>query len=492
MGKKCIIIGAGFGGLAAAARMAHAGYDVTLLEKNSMPGGRAMVHKQDGFSFDMGPSWYLMPDIFERFFANFSKKSSDYYELTQLSPSYRIYFSTHDYIDMPSKLEDVYTLFDTFEDNGGEKLKKYLKDAEYKYKTAVNEFLYKEYTSISDFISIKIAIEGLKLHVFENMKRYVKRYFTSQKAAKIVQYPLVFLGGSPSNTPAIYSLMSHVDLTLGVWYPQGGMNAVATAIEGIGKEYGAQFIYNTPVQKIEIKEGKKYVYTGKQRYFADIIINNADYQFSETQLLQPEFQTYPMSYWEKRTLAPSGFILYLGINKKLPQLSHHTLFFDNDWEKHFEDIFTNPQWPEAPSYYICAPSKTDSTVAPEHNENLFILVPVASGLEDTPTIREDYSHKIIEHLCTILDEDIKPNIVTQKSFAHNDFSTLFNAYKGTALGLSHTITQTALFRPSHVSKKVNDLYYVGHYTHPGIGVPMALISADIVVNSIINNHEHTS
>jgi phytoene desaturase len=487
--KRVTVIGAGYGGLSVAALLAKEGYQVTLVEKNEQAGGRAMMFHRDGFSFDMGPSWYLMPEIFENFFDLFGKQVKDYYTLQQLSPSYRIYFDEKDFVDIPSDLPGVYRLFDTFEEGGGEKLKKYLDDAAYKYKVAVEEFLYKEYKHLGDFFNKQLIFEGLKLDVFSSMSKYVGKYFTSDKARKILQYTLVFLGGSPSNTPAIYSLMSHVDLTLGVWYPTGGMNAVARGLEQLGKQQGVEFRYNAPVAAIsETVDGMNVELEDGEVIKSDLVISNADYHHTEMHLLAQRDRSYSENYWKRRVVAPSGFILYLGVNKKLPSLKHHTLFFENNWEEHFEQIFKDPQWPESPSYYICNPSKTDSGVAPAGKENLFVLVPVAAGLQDSNDFREEYAQRILKHIEEVIGEKFIDDIEVQRIFSHRDFSQLYNAFKGTALGLSHTLSQTALFRPAMHSKKLDNLFYVGQYTHPGVGVPMALISAQIVAQKIINTY----
>lgn len=486
--QKVIVIGAGYGGLSVAALLAKYNYNVTILEKNDQVGGRAMMFSEQGFSFDMGPSWYLMPDIFENYFKEFGKKVENYYTLKKLEPAYRIYFDKKDYIDIPTKKEELFALFDTFEEKGGEKLKKYLQDAQYKYDVAVKEFLYKEYTKITDFFNKRLVFEGLRLDVFSKMSSYVEKYFSSKKAQKILQYTLVFLGGSPSNTPAIYSLMSHVDLNLGVWYPIGGMNAVAQGLKNLGEEHGVEYILNADVQKIEDNKTHKTVYTHTDEYDADIIICNADYHHVEMNLLEKKDRSYDKKYWDSRTVAPSGFILYLGLKEEIPELKHHTLFFENDWEKHFEEIFKKPQWPDKPSYYICAPSKTDQTVAPQGKECVFVLVPVASDLEDSDEFRQQYARKIIQHISGILGRDIEDLIEFKRIFTHKNFKQEYNAFKGTALGLSHTLFQTALFRPSMQSKKMSDLYYVGQYTHPGIGVPMTMISAQIVAEKIIKKY----
>lgn len=484
--KKIIIVGAGFGGLSAGALLAQQGHDVTIVEKNEQVGGRASVWQKDGFVFDMGPSWYLMPEVFERFFNLCGKKASDYYTLKRLPTSYRIFFAPDDYIDITDNLDETKALFEKLEPGSSKKFDEYLAQAAYQYKVSIEEFLYKEYTSIFDFFSKRMLIEGSRLHVFENMEKYVSRYFTNEKLRRILQYHMVFLGGTPKNTPAIYSLLSHVDFNLGVWYPDGGIGKVAEGLAAVAREQGCAIMCDNEVLKINSSNGKVTSITTKQGDMTcDLVVVNADYQWAETKLLSDQDRTYSERYWNKRTIAPSGFVIYLGVNKKLKNLQHHSLYFGRDWMQHFDAIFKAPDWPTDPSYYICTPSKTDPTTAPEGKENIFILVPVASGLDDSSdTFREGYARKIIRHLESVIGETFESDIIVKRIFSHRDFSERYHAFKGTALGLSHTLMQTALFRPQHKSKKVEGLYYTGQYTHPGIGMPMTLISSEIVSNVI--------
>lgn len=488
--KKAIIIGAGLGGLTLSSLLAKEGYSVTVLEKNSHPGGRINTWSSKGFLFDLGPSFYQMPEVFEEFFNKFGKKASDYYKLIRLNPSYRMYFEGNERVDVSANLKENIELFESYEKGAGEKLKQFLAQAKYQYDTSMKYFLYKEYKSIFDFFNLKLLKEGHKLHVFDSMDKFTKRFFKNDRLQKILQYTLVFLGGSPKKTPAIYSLMAHVDFNLGVWYPVGGMSKISSALESIAKSLGVKFKYKSPVTQIVVENGlAKGVKLGKKFIDADLVIANADYHHVESKLLPKESQSYSSNYWQTRTLAPSAFIILLGLNKKIKSLSHHNFFLENDWIKHFDQIFEDPKWPDKPSIYVSAPSKTDPSVAPKGYENLFILVPVSSGLKDTPQIREKFMKKIITSLEKSLKEEITPNIVTKKIFAHQDFQKIYNAYKGTALGLSHTLFQTAYFRPAHQSKKVKNLYFTGHYTHPGIGMPVQFISSQIV-SDLIKKNEH--
>ena len=484
---KIIIIGSGFGGLSAAALLAKQGHKVTIIEKNEQIGGRAAMFEEKKFKFDAGPSWYLMPEVFEKFYKELGTTPEKELKLQLLNPSYRMFFHDSE-IDITPNIQETYELFETIEKGSAKKLEKYLERAKYQYDTAMREFIYKEYNKLSDIFSLKLAVEGSKLSVFENLDKHVSRSFKSDKLKKILEYTMVFLGGAPKNTPALYSIMSHIDFNQGVYYPEGGLNSVAKSIYNLGKKLGVEYKLNEPVEKIIAEKGRaKKVVTNINSYGADIVISNADYWHTETQLLEKKDQTYSKKYWDKRTIAPSAFIMYIGLNKKIKGLEHHNLFLENDWMHHFNQLFKEKQWPDAPSYYVCCPSKTDKTIAPKDKENIFVLVPVAPGLEDTEEIREQYKNKILEHMEKTLKVKIKKHIEVIKTFAHKDFAKRYNSYKGTALGLSHTLMQTAIFRPKQKSKKLKNLYYTGQYTHPGIGVPMVIISSQILAKRIQND-----
>jgi phytoene desaturase len=484
--KKVVIIGAGISGLASAALLAKSGFDVTVIEKNSMSGGRAITWGKNGFLFDMGPSWYLMPEVFEKFFSEFNYKSSDFYKLKRLDPCYRVFFEGEGIVDVPADKKGINELFDSFEENGTKKLKKYLIDAEYKYNIAMKDFLYKEYATIFDFFSPQVIIQAPKLRLFESIDSFASRFFKSDKAKKILEYSMVFLGGSPSNTPALYSIMSHVDLTLGVYYPMGGIWMLPNSFMKIGKEQGVKFFFNSPVEKILVNEEGRVsgVKTKKKIIPADIVLSSADYPHTEMDLLEKKYQSYSEKYWDKRVVAPSAVLMYLGFKKKIKNFKHHNLFLAKDWNVHFREIFNNPAWPKNPSYYVGCPSKSDPSVAPKGMENVFVLVPVAAGLKDSEKIKEKMFDYIINDLEKQTGEKLKESMVVKRLFAQSDFSNLYNSYKGSALGIAHTLFQTAVFRPAHKSKKVKGLFYAGNYTHPGIGVPISLISAQIVADLV--------
>jgi phytoene desaturase len=488
---KVAIVGSGFGGLSAAALLARDGFKVQVFEKNEQPGGRASTYREGGYAFDMGPSWYLMPDVYEKFFAEFGKTPQDYFPLQRLDPAYRVYFSDERVVDIPADLERTYALFDSFEPDGAEKLRRYLDSAAEKYDLSINEFLYRDYRSIFDFLSGRLIMEGAKLHVFENLDSFVSRHFDSDEAKKIVEYSIGFLGGSPQNTPSFYHIMSHIDLTMGVFYPEGGMRAVVDALHRLAADQGARFSFDEPVTRILVENGTATgVETTKGSYEADIVLVNADYPYAELHLLDEHHRTYDKKYWEKRVLAPSAFVVYLGVNRRIEGLAHHTLFLDKDWEAGFETLFdpAKAAWPENPSYYVNVPSRTDPTAAPEGCDTLFILVALAPGLEDTPERREAFYSRIIDDLERKLGENVRDAVEVKRIFALDDFRERYHAYKGTALGLSHTLFQTALWRPSHKSKRVENLYYTGQYTHPGIGVPMTFISSTLVAKELAERY----
>lgn len=486
--KKVLIIGGGIGGLASAVQLAKEGFEVELFEKNENLGGRANVFSEDGFRFDMGPSWYLMPDVFEKFFTSVGKDIKDYLSLEQLTPSYRVFFEDKTYYDISTDLNELGDLFESWEKGSKEKLKEFIQRSEESYHIAMKDFVYKNYSSIFSFFNKRLLIEGTKLHVFENMEKYVSRFFKDKRIQQIMQYTLVFLGGSPKNTPALYNIMSHIDFNMGVWYPKGGMYEIPTALTRMAIEFGARLHVDAPVEKIcidpDTKKASGILLTDGTYVKGDVILSNGDYHFTETRLLPKKYQQYSDAYWNKRTQSPSAFIIYLGLNKKLAKLQHHNLFFASNWQKHFAEIFDSPEWPSNPSIYIGCPSKTDPTVAPEYGENVFILVPVASGLMDDGTIRALYESKIISMLEEWLGESIESHIHVKKIFTVSDFKKKYNSHKGSALGLAHTLFQTAFFRPTNQSKKVANLFYTGANTTPGIGVPMCLISSQLTSQQI--------
>ncbi|GAC1391661.1 MAG: phytoene desaturase family protein [Candidatus Saccharimonadales bacterium] len=490
MKQKAIIIGAGFGGLGAAALLSKNGYDVEVYEKNEQVGGRASLLEINGFKFDLGPSWYLMPDIFEHFFELMGEKLEDHITLKRLRPSYRvIYKDLHQTVDITGDVQIDRETFESIEKGSAKKLDTYLHRSGYEYHIAMDRFLYKNYNSLKDFFTPEVIREGRKLSIFSTMDRYVKRYFKDPRLQKIMEYPLVFLGSSPYNAPALYNIMSHVDFKMGVYYPMGGMYELTKAIERLAKKHGAVFHVNSPVSKIIIESGKAVgVMVNGKEVRGDIIISDADPHHTETKLIDKTHRDHSEKYWKKRTMAPSALLMYLGVDKTYDSLLHHNLVFSRDWKQNFNQIFDSPTWPDDPSFYVCAPGKTDPSVAPKGQENIFVLVPIASGLNYTVKELDDHANSILATMETEMNlPDLRGHIRYKKLFCVDDFESRFNSYKGTGLGLAHTLRQTAVFRPLNISKKVKSLYYVGANTHPGIGLPVTLISAELLIKRLIGD-----
>jgi phytoene desaturase len=486
--KSVVIIGAGFAGLSAAAFMAKAGWRVTVIEKNSTAGGRAQQLKAQGFTFDMGPSWYWMPDVFERFFNQFGKTVSDYYSLTRLDPSYRVYW-TDEQRNIPANYAELKVFFESIEKGAAENLDKYLAEAEVKYKIGMRDLVYKPGQSVTEFLDWNVVKNVFKLDVFTSVKTHVAKHFKDERLRQLMEFPILFLGALPQHTPALYSLMNYADIIGGTWYPGGGMFSIVTAMQNLAEELGVEFRFQESVQQIVIEKGAaKKLVTDKGEYVSDAIISGADYQFTESRLLPQQYRTYSEDYWQKKVLAPSCLLYYIGLNKKLDNVLHHSLFFDVPFDAHANEIYTTPQWPENPLFYLSVPSKTDSTVAPPDYENLMILIPVASGIEgDTEQVREQYFRKVLQRLEEHTGQAVGDAIIFKKTFSVSDFISEYNSYKGNAYGLANTLMQTAIFKPSCRSKKVKNLFFTGQFTVPGPGVPPSLISGEVVSKQLIKS-----
>ncbi len=483
--KKIVIIGSGFAGLAAACFMAKAGWAVTVLEKHSQPGGRARQLKQDGFTFDMGPSWYWMPDVFEKFFAAFGKKVNDYYTLQRLDPSYRIYF--HDVMmDVPANYDELKMLFETIEPGSGKQLDVFLKEAAYKYETGMNKLVYKPGLSVTEFIEADVVKGVFKLDLFTSMKAHVGKHFKDPRLRELMEFPVLFLGALPAQIPALYSLMNYADIKGGTWYPQGGMYRIVEAMYSLAQELGVMFSFNQNVTGIEVEKGlAKNVSTNSSTYAADAVISAADYHFTETKLLPLQYRNYSDNYWNKRVMAPGSLLYYIGLNTKLKNLTHHSLFFDTSFEQHGRQIYETKEWATDPLFYVSATSVTDESAAPPDCENLFFLIPEAAGLtDDTEGLREYYFSIILDRFENRIGQSVKKHIIFKQSFAHRNFIHDYNAFKGNAYGLANTLTQTAILKPSCKNKKVSNLYYAGQLTVPGPGVPPSLISGEIVAKVV--------
>ncbi|MBX2969525.1 MAG: phytoene desaturase [Cyclobacteriaceae bacterium] len=484
--KKVAVIGSGFAGLSAASHLAREGYAVTVFEKNSSAGGRARKFEAQGFTFDMGPSWYWMPDVFERYFAAFGKKPSDYYSLERLSPSYRIYYSKDDVLDIPASVEGLCNMFDQLEPGSSKNLLRFLEEGKYKYNIGINELVYKPGLSLLELADTKLMTGVFKLHVFQSISTYIRKYFKEKKLIQLLEFPVLFLGATPQNTPALYSLMNYADMALGTWYPQGGMHKIIEGMVQLATELGVTFEFNSSVKKLELNavKAKGIIVNDTFRPF-DYIVAGADYHHVEQHLIPEAYRTYSEDYWQKRTMAPSSLIFYIGLNKKIEGVLHHTLFFDQDFIKHAEEIYEKPQWPTQPQFYISCPSKTDPTVAPPGHENVFFLIPVAPGLKDDEETRERYFNMVVDRFEQMTSQSIRDNIVFKRSYAHNDFISDYNAFKGNAYGLANTLMQTANLKPSIVNKKINNLFYTGQLTVPGPGVPPSLISGQVVAGELV-------
>lgn len=482
---RVIVIGLGFSGLAAATSLADRGYDVTVLEKNSTPGGRARSFSSNGFTFDMGPSWYWMPDVFESYFQKFGKSTSDYYDLKRLDPSYAVIFGEDDFMDVPAQLSQMRQLFESMEQGSAAQLDRFLEQAAYKYEVGINQLVYKPGRSLTEFMNPRLLLDVLRMDVFQSFHKHIRRFFQHEKIVKLMEFPILFLGALPQNTPALYSLMNYADISLGTWYPMGGMYKIVEGMVRLAKEKGVKFMYNQNVSRLEVQDGSvTHVQTDTGTFEAEVVVASADYHHVEKKLLAKSHQSYSDSYWESRTMAPSSLLFYLGVNKRLQKLRHHNLFFDEDFGPHAQEIYTHPQWPTKPLFYVSAPSVTDPGVAPEGCENLFILIPVAPGLKDSEELREKYFNLVMDRLERLTKQEIRSHIIYKRSYAHKDFIQDYNAFKGNAYGLANTLLQTAILKPSLKSKKVKNLFYTGQLTVPGPGVPPSLISGQVVAREV--------
>ena len=487
---KILLIGSGFSSLSNACYLAKNGHQVEVFEKNDQLGGRARIKKIDGFTFDMGPSWYWMPDVFEDFFADFGKKVSDFYDLKRLDPSYRVFWPDAP-DDIPASMNELKAYFEKYEKGSGEKLYEFLAEAKMKYEVGMGDFVTKPSLSFTEFMSLDTARKGISLDLFKPISKHIRQYFKHPKLIELLEFPVLFLGAKPQNTPSLYSLMNYADMALGTWYPMGGMHKIVEAMVSVASELGVVFHTSANVTEI-IAEGRHVLGLTSNNLFhaADAVVSGADYHHTEQSLLPEKYRNYNQKYWDSRVMAPSSLLYYVGLNKKIDGIKHHNLFFDESFDNHAVEIYDTHTWPEAPLFYVCNPSKTDDSVAPEGKENLFFLVPVSTELTDNEPTRQRYFNMICDRLEKHTGHDIRPHIEVYENFAHSDFVSEYNSFKGNAYGLANTLNQTAILKPKCKNKKLDNLYYIGQLTVPGPGVPPSIISGKIV-SQLIQKEHHT-
>ncbi len=488
--KHAVVIGSGFAGLSAATHLATNNFSVTLLEKNDSPGGRARKFSSQGFTFDMGPSWYWMPDVFEDYFSHFGKKPADYYDLIRLDPSYSVVYGQDDVMDIPANLDEFKAMLEQIEPGAAGQLDEFLAQAKYKYQVGIHDLVKKPSRSLMEFASIGLLKDVMRMDIFQSMSVHVRKFFKSEKIIRLMEFPVLFLGETAENIPALYSLMNYADIALGTWYPKGGMFEIIAGMVKLAEEKGVKIRCSAEVEEIEIEQGeaKRIRLVSGEKINADVVIAGADYHHVDKHLINHKYSNYSESYWDSRVLAPSSLLFYLGIDKKLENLRHHNLFFDEPLGPHADAIYTNPRWPEAPLFYACVPSITDHKVAPDGMENLFLLIPLAPDLDDSEETREKYYGMIMDRLEKITNQEIRSHVVFKRSYAHADFKSDYHAYKGNAYGLANTLKQTAILKPSLKNKKVKNLFYTGQLTVPGPGVPPSLISGHVVAKEVIKEN----
>lgn len=491
---KIAVIGAGFSGISAACYLAQAGHKVHVYEKNATAGGRARQLKTDsGYVFDMGPSWYWMPDVFRNFFGHFNHRVEDLYQLQLLNPSFDVVYPQQETLHVPADYNQLKAMFEAIEPGAGKQLDAFMQDARLKYEIGMEQLVHKPGLSLMEFMDTHVIREALRLKVFSSFSKHVRRHFRHPKLIALMEFPVLFLGATPQNTPALYSLMNYAGLQLGTWYPQGGFGKVIDAMVTLAESMGVIFHYNSEVQAIDATGSKVHsLKVNGQQQTVDAIVAAADYHHVESKLLPTRYRNYGEAYWNKRTFAPSSLIFYIGLSKRLPALAHHTLFFDEALDQHAQEIYKNPQWPTKPLFYVCCPSQTDDTVAPPGHENLFILMPIAPGLEDTEALREQYFQLIIKRLEEQVQEPVAAFIDYRKSYCVNDFINDYHSYKGNAYGLANTLRQTANLKPKLRNRQLRNLLYAGQLTVPGPGVPPSLISGKLAANELIRQLKKTN
>ncbi len=488
MSQHVIVIGAGFSGLSAACHLAKAGARVTLVEKHQQPGGRARTWQKDGYHFDMGPSWYWMPDLFERFFAEFGYEVSDLYELERLDPSYRVVWPGGDSWDVPAGLDALREFFEHHEKGAGAQLDRFIEETRYIYEAAYDDYLFRPSLSFFEFVDPRLVVELFRLRMLRSMSAYARSFFEHPRLARLVEWPVLFLGASAKETSAMYSLMSYADMALGTWYPKGGMHRIIEGMMRVATELGVEFRMGQPVDAIEVDGGRTTgVRVSDEHLEADAVLASADYHFVEQNLLESKHRQYDEDYWDSRTMSPSSLLYYLGLECDLGDLEHHTLFFDEDLDRHMDAVYKDPRWPKAPLFYACAPSQTDPTVAPEGCSNLFLLIPLAPGLEDSEQAREAIYEKVMVRLEDHVGQALREHIVVKRDYAMRDFVEDYGAFKGNAYGMANTLRQTGPLKPRLKSENIGGLYFAGQLTVPGPGMPPSLVSGELSANVLMQD-----
>ncbi|AWB28650.1 phytoene desaturase [Halococcoides cellulosivorans] len=478
------IVGAGIGGLSTAAYCADAGADVTVLERHDQVGGVARTIEADGFQFDAGPSWYLMPEVFERFFGQFDRSPDDYYELEELDPQYRVFWTDGDRVTVPPDRDAVREIFESYEDGAGAAFDRYIERAGEAYHLGMDRFVYVDRSRLRDFLDLDVLRSARALGLVRSMDGHVARYFDVPKLQQLLQYTLVFLGGAPHNTPALYSMLAYADFEGHVHYPDGGMIAVVDGIATLARERGATIETGTPVTSIEPTDDGLRVETAERTHETDRVVANAPRPHVERDLLAPRYRDKDPEFWDSRTYGPSAYMLYLGVEGSVDPLAHHTLVLPTDWDPHFEAIFDDPGWPDDPAFYLSVPSQTDPNVAPDGHHALVALVPIAPDLADGRDVRDRMRETILDRIESEAGVDLRDRIVLEREVCVSEFADQYSLPQGTALGLAHTLRQSGPLRPGHRSAACPGLYYAGSFVRPGIGVPMTVISGEHAARAV--------
>ncbi len=522
---RTVVIGAGIAGLATAALLAHEGHDVTVLEKNDRVGGRAGTFTQDGFRFDTGPSWYLMPRVFNHFFELLGTSADEQLDLQFLEPGYRVFSepgsdgSRRNPLTIPLDSSRVLETFERVEPGSATALHTYLESARRTTELAERYFLYNPFTNLTPLVKREIltGIPGLVRLLATSLDSYVARKFSDPVLRQVLGYPAVFLGTHPAAAPAMYHLMSALDLDEGVRYPMGGFWTLVERLEALALSAGARIVTNAEVLRIHTDRCSSPQTPRRRRQVtgvtwaqgtegdapaefeaADIVVSGADLHHTETRLLDQADQSYAERWWSRRTSGPGAVIAMLGVRGQLPELPHHSLFFTKDWAANFDAIFgSTTRIPDPASIYVCKPSATDPSVAPPGHENLFVLIPVPADSQIGKGTMRGGSSELVERAVDAAIEqisdwatipDLRQRIVLRRSIGPADFASDYYSWRGGMLGPAHTLSQSAMFRPQNASKKVAGLYYAGATTAPGVGVPMCLISAELVLKRIRGDH----